>query len=131
MTALYTTGFNAAGGLQVLSFIVCAGIIIHALQAKRSLGATRVHRRWLSSSSWRQFVLCGLLMAPVVVISFSVLLAPSPTLSTCFALGFPTWGCTPIGLTLGLPFGIFAACHWCVAQAGEIGDDVKSAAELV
>ncbi|KAJ7892087.1 histone-fold-containing protein [Mycena olivaceomarginata] len=54
--------------------------------------------------------------AAVVVIGFSVLLAPSPTLSTCFALGFPTWRCTLIGLTLVLPFGIFAACHWCVAQ---------------
>ncbi|KAJ7820176.1 hypothetical protein B0H14DRAFT_2600160 [Mycena olivaceomarginata] len=63
MTALYITGFNAAGGLQVLSFIVCAGI---ALQAKRqrSLGATRVHRKRPSSSIWRQFVFCGLHMAP-------------------------------------------------------------------
>ncbi|KAJ7892116.1 hypothetical protein B0H14DRAFT_3428199 [Mycena olivaceomarginata] len=58
-------------------------------------------------------------MAPVVVIGFSVLLAPSPTLSTCFALGFPTWRCTPIGLTLVLPFGIFAACHWSSDHASD------------
>ncbi|KAJ7776744.1 hypothetical protein B0H14DRAFT_3508176 [Mycena olivaceomarginata] len=61
MTALYITGFNAAGGLQVLSFIVCAAI---ALQAKRVLGRYARALQEALVEHLEAIVFCGLLMAP-------------------------------------------------------------------